>query len=87
MASWLALEALLRWDHPKRGIIAPAKFIPIAEETGLVVPLGKWVLNQACQQLAAWRRAGYHRLRMARKCFHFGSSNRGGLVTDIFPTP
>ncbi|HZR57202.1 MAG TPA: EAL domain-containing protein [Terriglobales bacterium] len=61
----VGFEALLRWDHPKQGIIAPAKFVPIAEETGLVVPLGKWVLNQACQQLAAWRCAGYDKLRMA----------------------
>src|SRR5581483_9917014 len=61
----VGFEALLRWDHPKQGIIAPAKFVPIAEETGLVVPLVKWVLNQDCQQLAAWRCAGYDKLRMA----------------------
>jgi diguanylate cyclase (GGDEF)-like protein len=47
-------EALLRWHHPVRGLISPASFIPIAEETGLIIPLGEWVLRRACEETAAW---------------------------------
>ena len=47
-------EALLRWRHPKRGFVLPAAFIPLAEETGVIVPLGAWVLSQACREAATW---------------------------------
>ena len=49
-----AFEALLRWNHPKRGLISPGEFVPVAEETGLIIPLGEWVLRKACEEAATW---------------------------------
>jgi diguanylate cyclase (GGDEF)-like protein/PAS domain S-box-containing protein len=55
----LALEALMRWRHPTFGMVPPSRFIPLAEETGLIVPLGEWALREACARAAAWRRGGH----------------------------
>jgi EAL domain-containing protein (putative c-di-GMP-specific phosphodiesterase class I) len=59
------MEALLRWQHPDLGMVAPMQFIPVAEETGLIVPIGKWVLQAACLQNVAWQRQGLPRLNIA----------------------
>jgi diguanylate cyclase (GGDEF)-like protein len=79
----VAFEALVRWQHPTRGLLLPAEFLPIAEETGLIVPIGRWVIAEACRQLAAWRSLGASDgLRLS-----LNVSNRefwhGGLLDDL----
>lgn len=58
-------EALMRWRREGQGLVSPARFIPVAEESGLIVPLGEWALVEACRQAAAWRRAGLGRFRVS----------------------
>ena len=80
--SIVGVEALLRWNHPDLQMVMPNQFIPLAEETGLIVPIGQWVLRAACTQSVAWRREGLKPLRVAvnlsaRQFVH------DGLLSDI----
>jgi len=61
----VGVEALIRWQHPTRGLLPPMEFVPLAEENGLIVPIGEWLLDTACAELAAWRRGGVPPVRLA----------------------
>ena len=82
----MGAEGLLRWRHPESGLLSPAEFLPLAEETGLIVPIGEWVLREGCRQNAAWQRMGHGGLRVsvnvASQQFHqpgFAATVRGAV--------
>jgi len=72
-------EALLRWQHPGQGLVSPAQFIPIAEETGLILPIGTWVLETACAQIKAWEKSS----RTNRLCLSINVSVRQFYQPDF----
>jgi diguanylate cyclase (GGDEF)-like protein/PAS domain S-box-containing protein len=76
------VEALIRWQHPERGLISPLQFISIAEESGLIIPIGAWVLNEACRQACVWQQAGLASIRIAVNISSH-QFRQGGLVTMV----
>lgn len=78
----VGVEALVRWTDPELGFVSPADFIPAAEESGLIVPLGRWVLREACRQCVAWERAGLPALRMSVNVSSVQVGRRG-LIEDV----
>lgn len=80
------MEALLRWQSPERGLVAPGEFIPLLEETGLILPVGEWVLRAACQQARAWQQLGLPAIRIAVNisALQFKQIDLAGIIQNIF---
>lgn len=87
-ASIIKLEALLRWRHPTRGYVSAANFIPVAESSGLIVPIGTWVLGQACRQAKLWNQPGQPRLKVAVNVasLQLAQSNFKSIVAETLVT-
>ncbi len=85
--SLVGAEALVRWEHPERGLLAPAQFLSLAEETGLIVPLGRWVLQEACAQATGWqanRRGGlFPRIAVNVSAHQLANHELGPLVAEV----
>jgi diguanylate cyclase (GGDEF)-like protein len=75
-----SFEALIRWNHPTRGLISPAEFVPIAEDTGLIVPIGAWVVREACRQAASWPKHVRVAVYVSPVQFHRGALNETILL-------
>jgi len=81
----LGFEALIRWIHPERGMISPIDFIPVAEESGLIIPMGKWVIETACRQHQLWREAGHPSVSVSvnLSAHQFADTHLLGAIRDI----
>lgn len=81
----VGIEALVRWQHPEKGMVPPMHFIPLAEETGLIVPIGEWVLEKACLQNKAWQEMGFDPMRVAinLSARQFHASQQQGLLETV----
>lgn len=82
--SWASVEALIRWHHPELGMVPPDKFIPLAEQTGLILPIGEWVLREACRQLKEWHCQGFPLPRVSVNVspLQLQRQDLVGIVTD-----